>query len=123
MAASKAFLHDWALVSSFIPSPCFHSSSLLSSPLLAFVPMPQHKRWMPTLTRLVLFLALVAAVVYGAMYALANFVEPDTREITVEIPASKLKPVTIAPPPAPAAEPAPAETADTAPQSPQTPQE
>nr|WP_029929639.1 hypothetical protein [Ochrobactrum sp. UNC390CL2Tsu3S39] len=78
---------------------------------------------MPTLTRLVLFLALVAAVVYGAMYTLANFVEPDTREIAVEIPASKLKPVTIAPPPAPAAELAPAETADTAPQSPQTPQE
>ncbi|KAB2690026.1 MAG: hypothetical protein ACODTL_21815 [Brucella sp.] len=77
---------------------------------------------MPTLTRLVLFLALVAAIVYGAMYALANFVEPDTREITVDIPASKLKPVTIAPP-APAAGPAPAETADTAPQLPQTPQE
>lgn len=56
---------------------------------------------MPTLTRLVLFIALVAAIVYGAMYALANFVEPDIREITVEIPASKLKPVTIAPPAAP----------------------
>ncbi len=78
---------------------------------------------MPTLTRLVLFLALVAAIVYGAMYALANFVEPDTREITVDIPASKLKPVTIAPPPGPAAGPTPAETADTAPQLPQTPQE
>ncbi|NKB78395.1 hypothetical protein HED49_01250 [Ochrobactrum daejeonense] len=50
---------------------------------------------MPTLTRLVIFLALVAAVIYGAMYALANFVEPDMREITVEIPASKLKPVVI----------------------------
>ncbi|ERI12912.1 hypothetical protein F9K88_12130 [Brucella intermedia] len=75
---------------------------------------------MPTLTRLVLFLALVAAIVYGAMYALANFVEPDTREITVEIPASKLKPVTIAPP---VATPDPAETADTAPEPPQAPQE
>ena len=64
---------------------------------------------MPTLTRLVLFVALVAAIIYGAMYALANFVEPDIREITVEIPASKLKPVTIAPP--------------VASQLPQTPQE
>ncbi|MBB5700510.1 hypothetical protein FHS76_000348 [Ochrobactrum daejeonense] len=62
---------------------------------------------MPTLTRLVIFLALVAAVIYGAMYALANFVEPDMREITVEIPASKLKPVVIPPPPA--AEPAAAD--------------
>lgn len=78
---------------------------------------------MPTLTRLVLFIALVAAIVYGAMYALANFVKPDTREITVDIPASKLKPVTIAPPPAPTVS---AETADTGsqlPQSPQAPQE
>ncbi|MBB4093846.1 hypothetical protein [Brucella pecoris] len=78
---------------------------------------------MPTLTRLVLFIALVAAIVYGAMYALANFVEPDIREITVEIPASKLKPVTIAPPAAPTAEPAAAEAVDTAPQSSQAPQE
>ncbi|MFQ0813680.1 hypothetical protein AVM02_07360 [Brucella anthropi] len=78
---------------------------------------------MPTLTRLVLFLALVAAIVYGAMYALATFVKPDTREITVDIPASKLKPVTIAPPPAPAANPASAHADDTAPQLPQAPQE
>jgi len=78
---------------------------------------------MPTLTRLVTFLALATAIVYGAMYALANFVEPDTREITVEIPASKLKPVTIAPPSAPAAEPAAAETAGTDTQSSQTSQE
>ncbi len=75
---------------------------------------------MPTLTRLVTFLALAAAIVYGAMYALANFVEPDTREITVEIPSSKLKPVMIA---SPTAEPAPAETAGTDTQSSQTPQE
>lgn len=75
---------------------------------------------MPTLTRLVTFLALVAAIVYGAMYALANFVEPDKREITVDIPASKLKPVTIAPP---VSEPASADAADMGPQSPQTPQE
>ena len=78
---------------------------------------------MPTLTRLVLFLALAAAIVYGAMYALATFVKPDTREITIEIPTSKLKPVVIAPPATPATAPAPAETADTGTQLPPTPQE
>lgn len=72
---------------------------------------------MPTLTRLIIFLALVAAVVYGAMYALANFVEPDMREITVEIPASKLKPVVIPPPSS--AEPATADIVSTPSDTPQ----
>ncbi len=69
---------------------------------------------MPTLTRLIAFLVLIAAVIYGAMYALANFVEPDQREITVEIPASRLKPVPIASPvpAASSAEPASIEASD-----------
>lgn len=52
---------------------------------------------MPTLTRLVVFLALIAVLIYGAMYALANFIKPDQHEIAVEIPASSLHPVPIAP--------------------------
>lgn len=59
---------------------------------------------MPTLTRLIAFLAVIAAIAYGAMLALATFVEPTTQEMSVEIPASRLKPVPVAPPPA-AAEP------------------
>ena len=86
-------------------------SSLLSSPLLAFVSMAQHKHLMPTLTRLIMLLALVAAALYGAMFALANFVEPGTREITVEIPASKLHPVPIAPTSSVSPEPTTAEAA------------
>lgn len=63
---------------------------------------------MPTLTRLLAFLAVIAAITYGAMFALANFVQPTTHQITVEIPASKIPQTVIAPPPAPAppAEPA-----------------
>ena len=67
--------------------------------ILAFTAMPHHKRQMPTLTRLIAFVVLIAAIVYAAMYALANFVEPQTQEMRVEIPASKLNPVPIAPPP------------------------
>lgn len=78
---------------------------------------------MPTLTRLTIFLALFAAFVYGVMYALANFVEPNTREIIVEIPASELKPVLISPPATPATAPAPADTDNTSPQRPQTERE
>jgi hypothetical protein len=41
---------------------------------------------MPTLTRLLLALMLIAACLYGAVYAVANFVEPPQREITVKVP-------------------------------------
>lgn len=53
---------------------------------------------MPTLTRLIVILAAIAALTYGAMLALATFVEPVTRETSVEIPAARLKPVPVAPP-------------------------
>ena len=40
---------------------------------------------MPTLTRLLLVLALLGALGYGAIYTLANFVDPREREITVRV--------------------------------------
>ena len=61
---------------------------------------------MPTLTRILLLLAVIAAIVYGAMFSLANFVKPVTHEITIEIPTSKLKQTVVAP----ASAPAPSET-------------
>ncbi len=76
--------------------------------ILAFTAMAHHKRQMPTLTRLIAFAVLIAAIAYAAMYALANFVEPQTQEMRVEIPASKLNPVPIAPTPPTAATEAPA---------------
>lgn len=39
----------------------------------------------PTLTRLLLVLLLLGGLGYGAIYALANFVEPGEREITVRV--------------------------------------
>jgi hypothetical protein len=39
----------------------------------------------PTLTRLILVLLLLGALGYGAIYSLANFVEPREREITVRV--------------------------------------
>ena len=56
---------------------------------------------MPTLTRILLLLAVIAAIIYGAMFSLASFVKPTTHEITIEIPSSKLKQTVIAPPPQP----------------------
>ena len=47
---------------------------------------------MPTLFRLVMTLAVLAGLAYGAMYALVTFVEPNTGEMTVRIPAERLNP-------------------------------
>lgn len=47
---------------------------------------------MPTLFRLVMTLAVLAGLAYGAMYALVIFVEPNTGEMTVRIPAERLNP-------------------------------
>lgn len=44
---------------------------------------------MPSLFRFLTVLAVIAGVVYGAMYALAHFVNPKPREMTVTIPQDK----------------------------------
>ena len=44
---------------------------------------------MPSLFRFLMAVAVIVGVVYGAIYALANFVTPKPREITVTIPPDK----------------------------------
>jgi hypothetical protein len=44
---------------------------------------------MPSLFRLLTVLAIIAGIVYGGLYALAHFVPPKTREISVTIPPDK----------------------------------
>ena len=45
---------------------------------------------MPSLFRLLMVLGLLGGLGYGAMFALATFVEPKQREMTISIPANKL---------------------------------
>ena len=45
---------------------------------------------MPTLFRLLTVIALIVGIIYGAMFALATFVEPRSGEMTVRIPAERL---------------------------------
>jgi hypothetical protein len=45
---------------------------------------------MPSLIRFLLFLGLLGGFAYGTIFALATFVEPKPREITVTIPQDKL---------------------------------
>jgi len=45
---------------------------------------------MPTLFRFIAVLAVIGGLAFAAMFALATFVEPEPREITVTIPSSRL---------------------------------
>ncbi|HYQ08975.1 MAG TPA: histidine kinase [Xanthobacteraceae bacterium] len=44
---------------------------------------------MPSLLRLLTIIGLLCAVIYGGLYALAHFVEPKPREISVLVPPDK----------------------------------
>jgi len=44
---------------------------------------------MPSLFRLLVALGVLGGLVYGAIFALANLVEPKPREITVSIPPDR----------------------------------
>lgn len=44
---------------------------------------------MPSLFRFLTVVAILAGIVYGAIFALANFVSPKSREMTVTIPQDK----------------------------------
>jgi hypothetical protein len=44
---------------------------------------------MPSLLRLLAVIAVLCAAVYGGLYALAHFVQPKSREISVSIPPDK----------------------------------
>jgi hypothetical protein len=56
---------------------------------------------MPTLVRLLTFLAVAALLIFGGMVALATFVVPKQSEMTIRVPTDKLNPAE--PKPAPAA--------------------
>lgn len=45
---------------------------------------------MPSLIRLIMVLGLLGGLGYGAMFALATFVQPKQREMTITIPPQKL---------------------------------
>ena len=46
---------------------------------------------MPSLIRFVVLIAVVAGAAWGGMFALAEFFEPEQREITKTIPNERLR--------------------------------
>lgn len=53
---------------------------------------PRGSTDVPTLFRFFATIAILAGLVFAGMFALATFVKPTPREMTVSIPASKLQP-------------------------------
>ena len=47
---------------------------------------------MPTLLRFLFVLAVMGGLVFAGMFALATFVQPEPREMTVTLPNSRLAP-------------------------------
>ena len=46
---------------------------------------------MPSLIRLIVILAVLGGAIYGAIYALANWVEPKPREMIVTVPPDRFQ--------------------------------
>lgn len=44
---------------------------------------------MPSLFRFLMVVAVIAEIIYGVIFALANFVNPKPREMSVTIPADR----------------------------------
>ena len=44
---------------------------------------------MPSLFRILTIVAVLGGVIYGGIYALANFVDPKPREMTISVPPDK----------------------------------
>jgi hypothetical protein len=45
---------------------------------------------MPTLFRLLIVLGIIAGIGYGAIWALANLVEPQPRPMTITVPQDRI---------------------------------
>ncbi len=63
----------------FAPLPCWNGRSRASRGFQV-----------PTLLRFLFVIAVLAGLGFAAMFALATLVEPEPREMTVTIPASRL---------------------------------
>ena len=46
---------------------------------------------MPSLFRFLTVIAIIAAAIYGTLYALANFVQPKPREMTINVSPDKFQ--------------------------------
>lgn len=50
---------------------------------------------MPSLIRFIVTIGIFAGLIYGAMFALVAYVEPNPREMSERVPTDKINPVRI----------------------------
>lgn len=55
-------------------------------------PRPERLAALPSLFRFLATVAILGGLIFAGMFALATFVEPTPREMSVTIPSSKLQP-------------------------------
>jgi hypothetical protein len=80
-------------------TPCFyHAGAVHLNRRFVLLSSPSHGRnaagrfggpSVPSLFRFLFVVGLLAALGWGAMYALATFVDPEPREMTQTVPAAK----------------------------------
>jgi hypothetical protein len=68
------------------PAPPPEATGVRRSPLWSRPP-----RYMPSLIRFLVVVGVLAGLVYGGLYALATFVEPKPREMTIRVPPEKFE--------------------------------
>jgi len=61
-----------------------------AEPLYTFLENAFEFATMPSLIRLLMVVGLLGGAAYGAMFALANFVQPKQREMSITIPQQRL---------------------------------
>ena len=73
----------------------YRATCKLSANMIVLGPVRWHQ-WdereqltMPSLLRFLTIVAIICALGYGGLYALAHFVQPKSREISVTIPPDK----------------------------------
>jgi hypothetical protein len=74
------------------PEPPVEGDSTFAARLAANLREPKYQNRttnMPSLLRFLTVVAVIAGIVYGVVFALANFVNPKPREMTVTIPADR----------------------------------
>jgi hypothetical protein len=68
-----------------------HAAAALNCAALTLIRVAKgYPAGMPTLFRFLVTVGVMAALAYGAMFALAAFVEPKKGEITVRVPLDRL---------------------------------
>jgi len=64
---------------------------IMASPRLSNIPGKEQLRHMPSLFRFLVVAGILSAVVFGGLYVMAVFFEPEQKETSTPVPGVKLR--------------------------------